>query len=282
MRSPFALFAIPSLMLGAALGCESPAPPAPAPKPKPKPTQQPSTPIEEEHHYFHKEEKGHKAEWGYDGDKGPAHWGGLDPAYSLASTGKEQSPIDIADADSKKLPTLKFTYHPAKIDLLYNGHTIEEIEEKGSFLSAGDRRYELQQFHFHAPSEHTIDGKHTEMELHLVHKNESGKVAVVAVMIREGAANPAFDPVWSAFPEKIGEEVVKSVQINAADLLPKTHAYYQYQGSFTTPPCTEGVAWYVLKTPVELSVEQIARFKTIIQNNNRPVQPLNGRKIWGS
>ena len=233
-----------------------------------------------QHFYFHAEEKPHAAEWGYEADNGPAKWGELDPSYALAKTGKRQSPIDIPASrlEGTDLPELSFDYRPAKIDLVYNGHTIQNTEDAPNHLQADGKTYELKQFHFHAPSEHTIDGEHTAMEMHLVHKTKADRIAVVAVMIREGQENAAFKPLWKHLPNP-SEKHVGGDPINAAALLPTERKYFRYDGSFTTPPCTEGVTWFVLKTPIELSTEQIATFKKIIQGNNRPVQLLNDRKI---
>ena len=161
---------------------------------------------EEEHHYFHKEEKPHAAEWSYAGDTSPSHWGDLSPDYALAKTGSEQSPVNIEGPLVTNLPRLEINYHPAKIDLVYNGHTVEEMEEKGSTLTYGKQSFELQQFHFHSPSEHTVDGKHFAMEMHLVHKSEAGKVAVLGVLIEEGESNAAFDGVWDYLPSDSNRE----------------------------------------------------------------------------
>ncbi len=232
-----------------------------------------------EHHYFHKVAQPHAAEWGYDGDSGPGHWGDLSPDYVLAAKGQQQSPIDITGAASQDLPAIEFAYHPSQIDLVYNGHTVEEIEDKHSSINVDGQHFVLHQFHFHAPSEHTIDGKHASMEMHLVHKSEDGKVAVVGVLIDTGADNPAFDAVWDYLPSAANRERIESATIDAANLLPVDHSYYRYTGSFTPPPCTEDVLWMVLKTPVELSAGQIEKFRSVISGNNRPTQPLNERTV---
>lgn len=235
--------------------------------------------VRETHHYFHKEEKQHEAEWSYEGARGPSMWGNLCPAYKLAKTGKEQSPIDISDATKANLPKLVFDYKPAKIDLVYNGHTIQETEEAGSCFEIEAHRYELKQFHFHSPSEHTIDGEHFAMEMHLVHKDAHGGVSVVAVMIQVGEENRAFDPIWNYLPTEKNKELRYAAKIDATQLLPKDRSYFQYMGSFTTPPCTESVRWFVLRTPIDLSKRQIEKFRAIVSGNNRPVQPLNDREI---
>ena len=197
----------------------------------------------------------------------------------MAKVGKQQSPIDIRNAILKSLPPIDFRYKPSKIDLINNGHTIQENEEPGSFGIAGDRRFELQQFHFHSPSEHTVDGNHFPMEMHLVHKASDGTVGVVAVFIRKGEHNNAFDSVWDMLPSQLQPDRQSNAKIDATRLLPPDRTYYSYDGSFTTPPCTEQVKWVVLATPVEMSNQQIERFRAVIHHNNRPVQPLNERTI---
>lgn len=233
----------------------------------------------DEHHYLHKVEKPHAAEWGYTGKTGPAFWGSLSPDYLLAETGTQQSPIDISASSKKNMPQLQFNYAPARIDLVYNGHTVQENEEQGSFVSVGGRRFNLQQFHFHAPSEHTVGGKHSAMEMHLVHKDENGHVAVVGIMIEEGEHNAALDAVWDYLPSQVNKTRKVDVQFNAQSILPSDHSYFHYMGSFTTPPCTEDVDWFVMRKPIRFSKAQIARFTAIINHNNRPVQALNGRAI---
>ncbi len=232
-----------------------------------------------EHHYFHKKEQPYAAEWGYEGDIGPKHWGSLSPSYILAKQGKQQSPIDISKPIENDLPRVVFNYRPAKINLVYNGHTIEE-EEGGSHILIKGKLFELKQFHFHAPSEHTINDRHADMEMHLVHKAEDGVVAVIAVMIKQGAENRNFASIWENLPTPENSEVHIARTVDAADLIPGNHAYYHYRGSFTTPPCAEGVVWLVMVEPIELSPGQINKFKSIINGNNRPVQLLNGRDVY--
>jgi carbonic anhydrase len=235
----------------------------------------------DQHHYFHAKEQPHPTAWGYAGNTGPEHWGDLSPEYALAKTGKAQSPIDIRDATTAHLPGIRFDYHPATINLVYNGHTIEEKEEdQASSIEIDGVKYTLEQFHFHAPSEHTISGGHTEMEMHLVHKSASGAVAVVGVLVQAGAENRAFAPVWDNLPTAANKSRRSAVTVDVDELLPSgNRAYYRYMGSFTTPPCTEDVLWLILQQPVELSAAQIAKFKAVIQGNNRPVQPRTGRAL---
>ena len=224
-----------------------------------------------------------KAEWGYEGDIGPAHWGELSPDYALASTGREQSPIDIANPTVGENPAITFNYADAPIDVVNNGHTVEQKMAAGSSITVNGKTYALNQFHFHSPSEHTINGQHAAMEMHLVHTASDGSVAVIGVMLTEGdAANANFAQVWANMPHKAGATKTSEVTINPISLLPVDKSYYRYQGSFTTPPCTEGVLWMVMQSPVQLSAAQISAFGQIIDGNNRPVQPLNGRTVTSS
>jgi carbonic anhydrase len=244
---------------------------------------QTSTAEHNEHPYFHKQEreKPHAAEWSYTGETGPSHWGELCPEYVLAKEGKQQSPIDLRNTLSKALPRLDFKYRPSRIHLIYNGHTIQENEDPGSFGMA-NKEFELQQFHFHAPSEHTVDGKHFPMEMHLVHKAKDGTSGVVAVLIQEGEHNRAFDPVWDNLPDANRPEKDVVIKIDATSLLPTDTSYFSYDGSFTTPPCSEQVKWAILAEPVRLSKQQIMRFREVIHGNNRPLQPLHGRQVFRS
>lgn len=221
-----------------------------------------------------------KAHWSYTGDSGPAHWGDLSPAYILAKTGKRQSPIKIVNASMRILPDIVFDYNSTSINILNNGHTIEVVYDTGSSILVDGTKYELAQFHFHSPSEHTIEGRHADIEMHLVHKDSQGNLAVVGVMIDSGKHNDAFEPFWSLLPETEGPAWwIIDVSVNADTLLPRERGYYRYDGSLTTPPCSEGVKWFVLREHVELSAEQVQTFRSIIKDNNRPVQPLNGREV---
>ena len=224
-------------------------------------------------------------EWSYSGANGPAKWGKLGKDNVVCGTGSLQSPIDIPDADVRKgdIPPLLFNYKSAPLRIIDNGHTIEVMYPPGSFLTVDGKRYELVQFHFHKPSEEKVSGKGHDMVAHLVHKGDGGKLAVVAVFLDQGNDNELIKTVWKNLPATKGKEVVvDSAQINALQLLPKNKDYYRYEGSLTTPPCTENVTWLVLKTPTQISGEEIARFGRIYPNNARPVQPRNDRDIVGS
>lgn len=233
------------------------------------------------HPYFAKAEHTPAAKWGYEGDIGPAFWGSLNPAYRLARDGKQQSPINIdsSRAAPRELATLSFAYRMEQLTSFNNGHTIQHDDQPGSFLTVGPDKYALEQFHVHTPSEHTIDGRHFPMELHLVHKSSQGATAVVAILI-EANENGVLDvPPYYALPARAGEETRFTGRRNPAEFLPESRAYYEYRGSFTTPPCTEGVRWIVLKTAVQAHPEMIVRFVQILKANNRPVQALHGRKV---
>jgi len=222
------------------------------------------------------------AHWSYEGDHGPENWGTLSSQYHMCSEGLNQSPVNlVADIDAD-LPQLEFEYYSSTINEINNGHTIQQNIMPGSFLRIPSRnkRFELKQFHFHSPSEHTVDGRSFAMELHFVHANEQGALAVVGVLIEEGEEHPVLKILWAFMPEHTGETSVQPIGIEDTDLLPPTHEYFTYAGSLTTPPCSEGVKWFVLKTHVEASAEQIAIFKKRVgQATNRPIQPNNARLI---
>jgi carbonic anhydrase len=218
--------------------------------------------------------------WGYTLEHGPDHWSEVSATCGL---GKTQSPIDIVDPKKEKLPAIGFSYHAAPLNVINNGHTIQVNYAGGSTIERDGKTYELQQFHFHHMSENAIKGQHAPMEMHLVHKDKDGNLAVVAVMLKEGKANKQVATVWSNLPSAEGKEnTPTSVMVDAASLLPHKHKYYTFPGSLTTPPCTENVLWLVLEQPVTLSKEQIAKFAAVYPNNARPVQPLNGRAILES
>ena len=224
----------------------------------------------------------HHGHWAYEGSDGPSHWAQLDPAYRTCEAGHRQSPIDIykKDASPRKLPPLVFQYRASPIDIIDNGHTVQVNYAPGSALVIGGIRYELVQFHFHHPSEEAIDGKRFDMVAHLVHRNKKGELAVVAIPLKEGRANPLIAALWSSLPKKGDHSEARSrTPINVADLLPVDHRYYSFDGSLTTPPCSEHVRWSVLEAPMEVSKAQIASFAERYPNNARPVQPLNGRQV---
>ena len=229
-----------------------------------------------------------KTHWSYTGAEGEAHWGDLDPAYAACKNGKEQSPIAIQHAEIAKLPELQFHYksEPLKY-LINNGYTIRvnyhDEPGSGSALLVGGERYQLTQLHFHRPSEEYVDGKPYPMVLHLMHQSSDGKIAGLAVLLKAGHANAEVQKLWDHMPmTESGEEAIAGVEIDPAKMLPSGLAYYEYMGSLTAPPCTEGVTWFVLKTPVEISSEQISAFAKLYPHDVRQLQPLNGRVVKAS
>lgn len=221
--------------------------------------------------------------WSYDGDKGAAHWGALDPDYAVCENGKAQSPIAIDATRKAELPALRFAYKAGPLTIINNGYTAVRVDYpagNGNFLIVGGKRYELTQFHFHRPSEEQIHGKTYAMVLHLMHRGDDGKVVGVAVMLKEGRANPTVDRLWKYMPESAGpDHLIPDVSIDPQTLVPAKTGYYTYEGSQTAPPCTEGVTWYVMKTPMEVSAGEIAAFAKLYPHDVRPVQPLNGRVV---
>jgi len=225
----------------------------------------------------------HPPHWTYNGAGDPKHWGNLDPAFATCSNGHHQSPIDVRDAHKVYLPALTFDYNPVPLSIVDNGHTVMINYAPGSMLKVDDKVYKLTQFHFHHPSEENISGKKFDMVAHLVHSDAEGHLAVVAVLFTKGAANPLVETLWQNIPaEKEKAVTLSSVSVNVKDLLPAESGYYTFSGSLTTPPCTEGVTWYVLKTPSNLSPQQLAKFAKIYPANNRPIQPTYEREILES
>jgi len=224
------------------------------------------------------------AHWSYKGATGPAHWPAVESEFKTCGIGHEQSPIDIRlDAvQAADLPAITFDYRPAPLRIVDNGHTIQVNYAPGSFIDVGGHRYELVQFHFHKPSEESIDGKRYAMVAHLVHKDAEGRLGVVAVPLAEGKINPMIAAVWNNLPKHGGEARATGIAVDATDLLPADRGYFTFAGSLTTPPCSEGVTWFVLKQPSTLSAGEIGRFAHAYPMNARPVQPLNGRVVRAS
>lgn len=221
--------------------------------------------------------------WSYSGSTGPSHWATLEQDFSTCGAGHSQSPIDIRDENVRKsnLPSIEFHYQPSKLNIIDNGHTIQVNYAPGSFITVGDDQYELVQFHFHKPSEEKVNGKSFDMVAHLVHKDAAGHLAVVAILLSAGDKENAFiETLWNNLPKtKEAETSVDSVTIDVADLLPANHAYYTFPGSLTTPPCSEGVTWFVLQHTTGVSKGEVARFGRLYPKDARPVQPLYGREI---
>lgn len=220
------------------------------------------------------------AHWSYEGEEGPENWGELSELFSLCATGEAQSPIDIADTDQLDLTDIEFNYQPSMLNIFNNGHTIQVQYDAGSSIVYNEIRYNLLQFHFHTPSEHTVNGESVPMELHFVHQDPAtGELAVVGVLLREGAENVEYAPIFDELPTESGDPQPSNLMVEALRLLPEDTTYYTYVGSLTTPPCSQGVRWLLLTTPVDISAAQIQAFQSVFNMNARPVQPLNERDL---
>lgn len=199
--------------------------------------------------------------------------------YKACAEGKTQSPIDLTNAVAAELGDIKFDYNASKLNVLNNGHTVQVNYDGGSSITVDGAQYNLLQFHFHTPSEHTVNGKYYGNEMHLVHKNDKGELAVVGVLIENGAENAAYKAIWSNLPKKADEKKSVAVDINASELLPMEKDYFTYSGSLTTPPCSENVRWIVLQSPIQMSEAQIKEIQGIMHKNNRPVQKMHDRTL---
>ncbi len=216
--------------------------------------------------------------WGYSGATGPAHWGKL--GHPLCAKGRNQSPVDIIGETPSHEKTLRFNYSQVPIDAINNGHTVQFNIRPGSHIILDDTRYDLLQFHFHTPSEDAVEGKRYPMQLHLVHKSDSGKLAVVGVFLQDvpnAQVSESMTRIFGALPGSSGLQLRSDTTLQPAELLPAEHKAWHFMGSLTTPPCTEGVQWLVMKTPVAITPRQLARFQGICTHNARPVQPWHRR-----
>jgi carbonic anhydrase len=227
--------------------------------------------------------------WTYEGEAGPAVWGALVPEFATCSAGRHQSPVDLPGTLPSATADARTAFPPAELvvssaarlgDAVHNGHTIQVDFPGGDTLAVGGVPFELVQFHFHAPSEHTVAGRRFPLEIHFVHRSQAGKLAVVGVLVEPGAANPEFERFAAQLPASEG--AVSHLTVASASvhgLLPKSHAIERYDGSLTTPPCSEQVSWFVMTAPIQFSAGQIAALEAALPNNSRPVQPANGRAM---
>lgn len=222
---------------------------------------------------------GKAPDWGYAGKTGPSHWSELGAAFTSCKTGKQQSPVDIRPGNEARLAPIAFQYVPAIGEIVNTGHSVQvNLNDAGTIgLPSGD--YKLVQFHFHTPSEEKINGKTYPLVVHLVHQKKDGVLAVIAILFKLGKENATLKQVFDALPAVEGEKYALSDPIDLTAALPNQRGYYAYIGSLTTPPCTEGVHWTVLRQPSEISSQQLASFRKLYSMNARPVQPLNGRAI---
>jgi carbonic anhydrase len=243
---------------------------------------------EEVAHVIEKEETDDTstAEWSYEEEIGPEHWGELDSSYSACVNGNEQSPINIESSQvktSEKVENIVIQYKPTDFSLAHTGHTVQANPASlSNSIVVDDNEYILAQFHFHTPSEHQINSQYLDMELHLVHQDANGKLAVLGLMIQEGKENEALASIWDDLPKSETEEDIDIKEpVDLQALLPSDQTSYHYNGSLTTPPCAEEVRWIVFDEPIEMSKEQIQAYQEIFPENQRPVQPLNEREIFG-
>jgi carbonic anhydrase len=219
--------------------------------------------------------------WDYEGTAGPSHWGDLDHGFAACSTGNQQSPVDLRDSTPAGLEEVQTFWRPVQLDILNNGHTIQVNTKGGGFMVLDGRRFDLLQFHFHHPSEHTLYGENFPMEVHFVHKSADGDLGVLGVFMAEGEENSAINTIWRNVAIKGGSR--KGGEFITPDaLLPDDRAYFRYAGSLTTPPCSEVVNWAVMAQPITVSRRQIDAFANLYPMNARPVQSLNRRFILGS
>ena len=222
-----------------------------------------------------KPDEKHAVHWDYEGEMGPENWG---KEFPTCGKGKSQSPLNIKGPFEKVRYNVVPDYKAGPLKIVNNGHTIQVNVTPGSKIRIDGKAFDLLQFHFHRPSEEHINGKPSAMVIHFVHKNESGELAVLGVLLQEGNENPGIKTLWSYAPPKEGPEVAPdNVAFNPTNLLPREMEFFHYDGSLTTPPCTEKVKFYILKSQVNISKEQVTQFP--FKMNARPVQPLNDRKI---
>ena len=222
-----------------------------------------------------KKDDKHVAHWDYEGEMGPEHWG---KEFPTCGKGKSQAPLNIKGPFEKVRFNVVPDYKPGPLKIVNNGHTIQVNVVPGSKLRIDGKAFDLLQFHFHRPSEEHINGKPSAMVIHFVHKNDAGELAVLGVLLQEGNENPGIKTLWSYAPPKEGPEVAPdNVAFNPTNLLPREMEFFHYDGSLTTPPCTEKVKFFILKSQVNISKEQITQFP--FKMNARPIQALNDRKI---
>ena len=217
--------------------------------------------------------------WGYSGAVGSHHWANLSKD-NVACLGKNQSPVNLADFIDADLPAIAFSYRAGGHEIINNGHTVQVNYAKGSHIEIDDEKFHLIQFHFHSPSENTIKGQSYPLEAHFVHASDTGELAVIAVMYQAGIENKGLKKAWAHIPIHAGEQYSFTETLMAGDLLPDNKDYYRFNGSLTTPPCSEGVRWLVMKNTVMASRQQIDRFLSALHEpNNRPLQAINARPI---
>jgi carbonic anhydrase len=220
--------------------------------------------------------------WSYSGATGPDHWAELTADYKQCRMGAQQTPVDLKGTVDASLPKLNLGYRQSPLEMVNNGHTVQVNVADGQSMEVAGVRYQLAQYHLHAPSEHKVNGQGYDLELHLVHKSGNGELAVLGVFFKRGATHPTLDRLLDQAPRTTNGKVSNAeILIDPNLLVPATRSYFHYQGSLTTPPCSEGVRWFVLKEPLQASAEQIKRFTALFAGGTaRPVQPLNSRFVF--
>lgn len=217
--------------------------------------------------------------WSYSGETGPDHWGDLEHS-SVCANGVNQTPINLKDFIDAELEDISFTYKSKAKNFINNGHTVQVNFEKGNSFTVEGKTFNLIQYHFHTPSENNIMDKSFPMEVHLVHADTDGNLAVIGVMFEEGDENPGLAKILKAVPEKSGDKNIIKDDVFPTDLLPKERGYYRFNGSLTTPPCSENVHWFIMKESISISKEQLKVLEKVMHApNNRPIQPTNARPI---
>ncbi len=217
--------------------------------------------------------------WEYSGPLGPEHWADLSPEFSSCN-GKNQSPINLTSFIEAELKPISFNYSKGSSEIVNNGHTVQINEMPGNTVTLDGISFQLKQFHFHSPSENLINGKSFPLEAHLVHEDVDGNLAVIAVMFEEGKPNKGIEKAWAQFPEHEGDKLPLHVNVSPKEILPRNHDYYRYEGSLTTPPCSEGVRWIVMKHQITASKDEIEKFiHAMHHSNNRPIQPIHARTV---
>lgn len=222
---------------------------------------------------------GESSHWSYSGETGPGHWSDLSPDFATCGNGVNQSPIDISDTIAAELNPLQFNYETDSVDIVNNGHTLQVNARPGNWLRVRGQEFQLQQLHFHSPSEHRINGEAFSLEAHFVHKDELGNLAVVAVLFHKGEWNADLEKIGMAGPKTAGQSAPFDISFSSLDLYRNHETYFRYSGSLTTPPCTEGIRWYILKEVRSVSPVQAAKFVDLIGDAARGPQPLNARSV---
>ncbi|OYU75116.1 MAG: carbonate dehydratase [Alphaproteobacteria bacterium PA3] len=217
------------------------------------------------------------AHWGYEGAAGPENWGKIAEANKACASGLEQSPIDLTGGVDAEVSNIALHWKPGAWNVVNNGHTLQVEGKDGGYATIDGERFDLVQFHFHTPSEHTIDGRNYPMEVHFVHKNAEGRLAVIGVLMMPGGENPLFSTIMEKAPKEEGSASVGMIEQRG--MIAPIDGVYRYQGSLTTPPCSETVLWTVLSTPILVSQKDVEAFQALFPMNARPIQPVNRRYV---